>query len=144
LIQENIITTLGPTVLDGGKWGTPGTGAPDPIDNNAEMADDLEQRSPGQPEQDALQQFWAYGFPAPAGFSLPSKPALASGYPALTIPLIIKDGISTTDPGDFGTLGNVYTQSYIGINGDNGNAPNKYYIVRGNVKDPVAQTCGGP
>ena len=141
LVNENILTySAGPPVSGNGHWGTRGLVNKDEELVSGTFLDDLTQLTIGTPQQEALQQFWATDFNMPNGFTLPS----IAGFPAPTIPLLILDGMSKTDKGLFGSLGDVYSRTYIGINGDNGNAPNQYYVARSGGLNLPPLACGGP
>ena len=141
LINENILTYAGPAIPGNGEWGTPGL-----IQNQNErlvfgtFVDTLGQQNIGTPQQDFLQQFFAKGFNVPSGFTLPGL----EGYPNPTIPLLIVDRISKAHKGLYGSLGNVFTQRYVGVNGDSGDAPDIYYIARNGGLNLPPQSCGGP
>ena len=79
------------------------------------MSDLYGHQGVGEPEVDFWQQYWATGFRAP-GVTLPS----IDGYPSLTIPLLIVDGLSRCKPGTFGTQGIELRPDYVGVNGDRG------------------------
>jgi hypothetical protein len=78
-------------------------------------------------------QFWASGFNIPAGLGIPSVSGLAAG----SIPLIVIDKISGVNPGAFAQLNNVYDPNFIGVNGHNGNSPQK-------GRNLNSQTCIAP
>jgi hypothetical protein len=120
LVKENILTYSGPAIIASGNWGR-NVSADDPISGNGMFDDDVQSGVQGQSK--AIQQFWASNFSVPGGLALPS----ISGYPSGTVPLAINDKISPQKKGIFSQLDITYDPSFIGINGDNGNAPNKYW-----------------
>jgi len=140
LVNENILTYSGPAVTGDGAWGTPGLEDPKEELQYGTFLDEITQLLLGEPQQQFLQQFWARDFKVPSGFTLPG----IAGFPTPTIPLLIVDGISKAHKGLFGSLGDVQTQRYVGINGDNGDAPNIYYVARNGGLNLPPQTCGGP
>jgi hypothetical protein len=122
LVKENVLTYSGSQILAKGNWGR-NVPADDPISGNGMFEDDLQALNIFAGQSKAVQQFWASNFNVPGGLALPPIPGYASG----SVPLIINDRISPVKKGVFSQLDNIYDPSFIGINGDNGNAPNKYW-----------------
>ena len=120
-VRENVLTYSGPAISADGNWGR-NPRADEPIDPNGNFDDELAFRNPTSSLQSrAIQQFWASNFSIPTGLTLPSL----SGYAPGTLPLAIVDQLSTISKGIWTQLNNVYDPHFIGINGDNGAAPNK-------------------
>jgi len=112
-IKETLIKVGGQGVLpDAHDWRT----SRNDIESNGAM-DDIYQISPfSNYEVDEWQQYWATDYNPPTTLALPAIP----GFPANTIPLMIKDYMNKCRPGMFSTQGIEIRSDYIGVNGDTG------------------------